>query len=46
MIEVQNLSKIFPDGTRALDDVSLSIQDGEFIAVIGLSGAGKSTFIR
>jgi phosphonate transport system ATP-binding protein len=46
MIEVQNLTKIFPDGTRALDDVSLSIQDGEFIAVIGLSGAGKSTFIR
>jgi phosphonate transport system ATP-binding protein len=46
MIEVQNLSKIFPDGTRALDDVNLSIQDGEFIAVIGLSGAGKSTFIR
>jgi phosphonate transport system ATP-binding protein len=46
MIQVENLSKIFPDGTRALDDVSLSIQDGEFIAVIGLSGAGKSTFIR
>jgi phosphonate transport system ATP-binding protein len=46
MIQVENLSKIFPDGTRALDDISLSIQDGEFIAVIGLSGAGKSTFIR
>ncbi len=46
MIEVKNLSKIFPDGTRALDDVSLKIADGEFLCVIGLSGAGKSTFMR
>jgi phosphonate transport system ATP-binding protein len=46
MIEVKNLSKVFPDGTRALDDVSVNINDGEFIAVIGLSGAGKSTFLR
>jgi phosphonate transport system ATP-binding protein len=46
MIKVQNPSKIFPDGTRAVDDVGLSIQDGEFIAVIGLSDAGKSTFVR
>ena len=46
MIEVKNLSKVFPDGTRALDDVSVNIRDGEFVAVIGLSGAGKSTFMR
>jgi phosphonate transport system ATP-binding protein len=46
MIEVKNLSKQFKDGTRALSDVSLSIPDGDFIAVIGLSGAGKSTFLR
>ncbi len=46
MIEVQHLTKIFSDGTRALDDVSLSIPDGQFVCIIGLSGAGKSTFMR
>jgi phosphonate transport system ATP-binding protein len=46
VIEVKNLSKVFPDGTRALDDVSVTIPDGQFVCVIGLSGAGKSTFMR
>ncbi len=46
MIEVSNLSKVFPDGTKALSDVNVSVPDGDFIAVIGLSGAGKSTFLR
>ncbi len=46
MIEVNHLSKVFPDGTRALDDVTLTIPDGQFVCVIGLSGAGKSTFMR
>jgi phosphonate transport system ATP-binding protein len=46
MIEVKNLSKVFPDGTKALDDVTLDIPDGQFVCVIGLSGAGKSTFMR
>ncbi len=46
MIQVSNLSKVFPDGTQALRDVSVSIPDGDFVAVIGLSGAGKSTFLR
>lgn len=46
MIEVRNLSKTFADGTRALDRVDLSVADGDFVAVIGLSGAGKSTFLR
>jgi len=46
MIEVSNLSKVFPDGTQALSEVNVTVPDGDFIAVIGLSGAGKSTFLR
>lgn len=46
MIEIRNISKVFADGTRALDDVTLTINDGEFVSVIGLSGAGKSTLLR
>lgn len=46
MIEVSNLSKVFPDGTRALSGVNVTVPDGDFVAVIGLSGAGKSTFLR
>jgi len=46
MIEVKNLTKIYPNGTRGLDDVNVTIENGEFICVIGLSGAGKSTFLR
>lgn len=46
MLEVRRLSKVFPSGTVALDDVSVTIPDGQFVVVIGLSGAGKSTFLR
>jgi phosphonate transport system ATP-binding protein len=41
-----NLSKVYPNGTRALDDVTLRVEQGDFVAIIGSSGAGKSTFLR
>jgi phosphonate transport system ATP-binding protein len=45
-IEVRKLSKVYPNGLRALDNVNLTIKKGEFVVIIGSSGAGKSTFIR
>lgn len=46
MLEVKNLTKIYPDGTRALNNVSFTVEDGEFLVIIGLSGSGKSTLLR
>ncbi len=46
MVKVRELSKTFPDGTRALNDVTLTVKEGEFISILGLSGAGKSTLLR
>lgn len=46
MLEVKNLSKIYPNGTQALYDVSFTVPDGQFLVVIGLSGSGKSTLLR
>jgi phosphonate transport system ATP-binding protein len=46
VIRVRDLSKRYPSGTVALDGVTLDIGAGEFVALIGSSGAGKSTFLR
>ncbi|MGX7091357.1 phosphonate ABC transporter ATP-binding protein [Hutsoniella sourekii] len=46
MIEIKNVSKVFDNGVVGLKNINLTIEDGEFICIIGLSGAGKSTLLR
>jgi len=46
MIKFQNISKIYPPNTVALDDISFDIEEKEFISLVGKSGAGKTTLLR
>src|SRR5688572_4623679 len=45
-VELDNVSKIYPGGVKAVDTVSLSIADQEFVVLVGPSGCGKSTTLR
>ncbi len=46
MLKIENLTKVYDDGTRALQGVTFSVPDGQFLIIIGLSGSGKSTLLR
>ena len=45
-LELQNITKIYPNGTKAVNETSLNIDDGEFVVFVGPSGCGKSTLLR
>ena len=46
MIKLKNVNVIYPTGTHAMKDVSLDINEGDFLVIVGKSGAGKSTLLR
>ena len=46
MLEMIDVSKIYPGGSVALQDINVRIEQGEFVFIVGPSGAGKSTFFK
>ena len=46
ILEAQNLTHIFPDGTVAIEDITLRVNGGEFLIIAGANGSGKTVFIR
>ena len=46
MLETKNLTKVYDGRVRALQDVNLTVNKGEFLVIVGLSGSGKSTLMR
>ncbi len=46
VVNVQNLSHVYQDGTRALNDVDLEIRRGEFVGILGQNGSGKTTLVK
>ena len=45
-LELENVTKIYPNGTKAVNETSLSISEGELMVFVGPSGCGKSTLLR
>ena len=45
-LELQNITKVYPNGTKAVNETSLNIENGEFVVFVGPSGCGKSTLLR
>lgn len=46
MIKMENVEKVYTKGVRALNNISVTIEDGEFVYVVGASGSGKTTFAK
>lgn len=46
MIEIRDAAKVYKNGTHAMNHINLTINDGDYLCIIGLSGAGKSTLLR